>query len=250
MIRKMPMPILVLQDVHKTYQEGETPVPAVRGVSLEVQAGELVALMGPSGCGKSTLLHICGAMDRASAGEVWLEGNRLSGLSDQEMTVLRRRRVGFVFQFFNLLPTLTVLDNIALPRLLDGAPKQETSREARELAGTLGLGDRLGRYPSQLSGGEMQRVALARAIIHKPALVIADEPTGSLDSENGLRILKLFQTLNRESGLTVVLATHSAETAAIAGRILRMRDGRLRFPSTEKETPGTASQTGGAEVTR
>ncbi|HXK59467.1 MAG TPA: ABC transporter ATP-binding protein [Acidobacteriota bacterium] len=226
-IGKDRMPILVLKDVRKIYRESATPVEAIRGLSLEIEKGEFLALMGPSGCGKSTLLHLCGAMDRATAGEIWLEDRRLGDLSDQEMTLLRRRRVGFVFQFFNLLPTLNVVENIALPLLLDGSPDREARRAAEGLAHSLDLGRHLRRYPAQLSGGEMQRVALARAIIHKPALVIADEPTGSLDSENGSRILELFQRLNRESGLTILLATHSVETAAAANRILRMRDGRL-----------------------
>lgn len=160
---------------------------------------------------------------------------------------MRRRRVGFVFQFFNLLPTLTVLENIALPLLLDGASHRATRDTAKKLAESLGLGDRLGHHPAQLSGGEMQRVALARAIIHKPALVIADEPTGSLDSENGRRILQLFQTLNKESGLTVLLATHSAETAAVAGRILHMRDGRFIEPAADSR-PIVSKPREGAKV--
>jgi putative ABC transport system ATP-binding protein len=219
--------ILTVQNIHKTYHEGEAPVHAVRGISLELSKGDLVALMGPSGCGKSTLLHLCGAMDRPTGGDIFLEGQHLGSLSEREMTVLRRRRIGFVFQFFNLLPTLTVLENIMLPRLLDRADERETRRRAGELTELLGLGERLRHYPSQLSGGEMQRVALARAVIHQPALVIGDEPTGSLDSENGRVILELFQKLNRETGLTILLATHAAETAAIARRVVRMRDGRI-----------------------
>jgi putative ABC transport system ATP-binding protein len=236
--------ILILEEVHKTYHEGETPVHAVRGISLEVSKGDVVALMGPSGCGKSTLLHLCGAMDRPTSGEVCLEGRRLGSLSDREMTLLRRRRIGFVFQFFNLLPTLSVLENIMLPRLLDRADERETRRRADQLIALLGLGGRLRHYPSQLSGGEMQRVALARAVVNDPALLIGDEPTGSLDSENGRLILELFQRLNRETGVTLLLATHASETAAIARRIVRMRDGRIEGMASQDAAiaPAAANQ--------
>jgi putative ABC transport system ATP-binding protein len=218
---------LVLEGVRKTYAGGEAPVEAVRGVDLRLEAGDFVALMGPSGCGKSTLLHLCGAMDLPTGGRITIEGRALADLDDDRLTRLRRERIGVVFQFFNLLPTLTVRENVALPLLLAGQPTRGAEERAGRLVERVGLGHRLGAYPQQLSGGEMQRVAIARAVVHEPALLIADEPTGSLDSENGAHILELMSALNRETGVTILLATHSAETAAAAGRIVHMRDGRV-----------------------
>lgn len=221
------MPILIADEVRKTYGGGETPVEAVRGVSLELSAGDFVALMGPSGCGKSTLLHLCGAMDRPTAGRLLVANTELGKLNDEQLTRLRRERIGFVFQFFNLLPTLTVMENITLPVLLDGGDVVEAEKRAGQLAERVSLNHRLKHYPQQLSGGEMQRAAIARAVIHRPALLIADEPTGNLDSENGARVLELLVELNREMGLTILLATHGAETAAVAKRVIRMRDGQI-----------------------
>lgn len=221
------MSILIADGVRKTYGGGEAPVEAVRGVSLELSAGDFVALMGPSGCGKSTLLHLCGAMDRPTAGRLLVANTELGKLNDEQLTRLRRERIGFVFQFFNLLPTLTVLENITLPVLLDGGDSVEAEKRAGQLAERVGLSHRLKHYPQQLSGGEMQRAAIARAVIHQPALLIADEPTGNLDSENGARVLALLVELNREMGLTILLATHGAETAAVAKRVIRMRDGQI-----------------------
>ncbi|MGE0886203.1 MAG: ABC transporter ATP-binding protein [Blastocatellales bacterium] len=221
------MSILIADGVRKTYGGGETPVEAVRGVSLELSAGNFVALMGPSGCGKSTLLHLCGAMDRPTAGRLLVANTELGKLNDEQLTRLRRERIGFVFQFFNLLPTLTVMENITLPVLLDGGDSVEAEKRAGQLAERVGLSHRLKHYPQQLSGGEMQRAAIARAVIHQPALLIADEPTGNLDSENGARVLELLVELNREMGLTILLATHGAETAAVAKRVIRMRDGQI-----------------------
>ncbi|MEY4167773.1 MAG: transporter ATP-binding protein YxdL [Acidobacteriota bacterium] len=194
---------------------------------MRLERGDFVALMGPSGCGKSTLLHLCGAMDRPTEGELSIAGTDIRQLGDDQLTLLRRERLGFVFQFFNLLPTLTVLENIELPLLLGGASAVESERRARELAERVGLGHRAHHYPPQISGGEMQRAAIARAVIHQPVLLIADEPTGNLDSENGAIILALLRDLNRDLGLTILMATHSTETAAIAGRLLMMRDGVL-----------------------
>ncbi|MGE0103327.1 MAG: ABC transporter ATP-binding protein [Blastocatellales bacterium] len=221
------VPALSLVDVRKTYSGGESPVEAVRGVSLELTAGDFVALMGPSGCGKSTLLHLCGAMDRPSSGKVMIDNVDIAGLGDDRLTEFRRRRIGFVFQFFNLLPTLTVMENIALPLMLDGRDPSAGEGKARELAQRVGLDHRLGHYPQQLSGGEMQRAAIARAVIHQPTLLVADEPTGNLDSENGRKILQLLGELNRELNLTILMATHGEETAAAAKRIVRMKDGEI-----------------------
>jgi putative ABC transport system ATP-binding protein len=221
------MPILEARDLQKRYVTGDSTVVALAGVSLTLDAGSFVALMGPSGCGKSTLLHICGAMDSPSAGELRFEGQALAGLADDALTRIRRERVGFVFQAFNLLPTLTLADNIALPCLLAGLPPRDAERRASALAARVGLSERLHHYPQQVSGGEMQRAAIARALVHRPSLLVADEPTGNLDSDNGARVLALLSELNRETGITILLATHAAEVAAAADRVIRMRDGLI-----------------------
>ncbi len=221
------MPILEAEDLRKTYFGGETPVVAVRGVTLTLEAGDFVAIMGPSGCGKSTLLHMCGAMDRPTAGRLEIEGVSLADLSDDRLTRLRRERIGFIFQFFNLLPTLTVAENIALPLLLAARNGAKSEDRAARLAERVGLGHRLRHYPAQLSGGELQRAAIARALIHRPALLIADEPTGNLDSENGAIVLRLMSELRQEAGVALLLATHAQEVASAAGRVLHMRDGAI-----------------------
>jgi putative ABC transport system ATP-binding protein len=208
------------------YEGDGAPVTALRGVSLTLSRGEVVALMGPSGCGKSTLLHICGAMDRATRGHVTIDAVDVATLDETALTRLRRDRIGFVFQFFNLLPALTVQENIALPRLL-GGERRSAMDEAARLADRVGIAHRLTHRPAQLSGGEMQRAAIARAIVHRPALLIADEPTGNLDSANGATILALLLELNRETGVSILLATHANEVAAAAHRVVHMKDGRI-----------------------
>ena len=219
------MPVLRAENLHKTYVGQSAPVEALRGVSLELEPGEFVAVMGPSGCGKSTLLHLCGAMDRPTRGRLLIEGQSVLDLTDDRLTRLRRTRIGFIFQFFNLLPTLNVLENASLPLLLDGADGRETDRQAQRLLQRVGLSNRLTHYPQQLSGGEMQRAAIARAVIHSPALLIADEPTGNLDSENGTNILRLLAELNLETKISILLATHSIEIASAADRVVYMKDG-------------------------
>jgi putative ABC transport system ATP-binding protein len=219
--------LLTATDLQKVYVSGEARVVALAGVSFELAHGDFVALMGPSGCGKSTLLHLCGAMDRPTSGQVRFEGRDLATLSDDELTRLRRERVGFVFQFFNLLPTLTLGDNIMLPCLLGGMRASDAEARAGRLAERVGITHRWRHYPQQLSGGEMQRAAIARALVHEPALLVADEPTGNLDSENGDRVMALLRDLNRDMGVTILLATHAADVAAAAARVQRMRDGRL-----------------------
>ncbi len=221
------MPLLVARDLQKTYVTGEARVNALSGVSFDVEAGDFVALIGPSGCGKSTLLHTCGAMDRPTSGTLTLNGRDLAAMEDDELTRVRREQVGFVFQFFNLLPTLTVSDNIALPCLLAGMNGAAAEARAKVLADRVGIAHRLSHYPQQISGGEMQRAAIARALVHKPALLVADEPTGNLDSDNGAKVLALIRELNTELGVTILLATHAADVAAAAGRVLRMKDGRF-----------------------
>jgi putative ABC transport system ATP-binding protein len=218
---------LVASNLTRVYTGGSATVQALDGVSFSVARGEFVAVMGPSGCGKSTLLHLCGAMDRPSGGHVTLEGLALGDLSDERLTRVRRDRIGFVFQLFNLLPTLTLGDNIALPCLLGGMAAREATRRADAMAARVGIEHRLRHYPQEVSGGEMQRAAIARALVHEPALLVADEPTGNLDSDNGARVLALLAELNRELQVTILLATHAHEVAAAASRVLRMRDGRV-----------------------
>jgi putative ABC transport system ATP-binding protein len=219
--------ILEAQDLRRVYSDGETSVEALRNVNLQLDRGDFVAIVGPSGCGKSSLLHLCGAMDRPSSGTIMFEDEALERLDDDRLTRLRRERIGFVFQFFNLLPTLTVAENVALPLLLAGTRSQQAEAAADKWITRFGLGARRGHYPQQLSGGEMQRAAIARAVVHRPALLIADEPTGNLDSANGVRVLELLRDLNNEIRTTVLLATHSPEIAAGAKRVIHMKDGML-----------------------
>jgi len=221
------MPVLAADHLQKTYVSGESRVTALAGVSFSIEAQDFVALMGPSGCGKSTLLHLCGAMDRPTGGTILLDGRDLAAMGDDALTRVRREDVGFVFQFFNLLPTLTIADNIALPCLLAGVKADEARARARALADRVAITHRLDHYPQQVSGGEMQRAAIARALAHRPKLLVADEPTGNLDSDNGARVLALLGELNREMGVTVLLATHSEDVAAAAKRVMRMKDGRF-----------------------
>jgi putative ABC transport system ATP-binding protein len=235
---------LSARDLEKVYTGTGEPVLALQGVSLTLEPGEFVAVMGPSGCGKSTLLHVCGAMDRPTRGSVRIGKMDLAALDDGALTRLRRETIGFVFQFFNLLPMLTVRENIALPLLLAGADSAAALREATRIAERVGLTQRLGHRPAQLSGGEMQRAAIARAMVHRPALLVADEPTGNLDSANGARILELLADLHRETGVSILLATHSDEVAALADRIIRMRDGRIEGADAPHPDPLPAA--GGA----
>ena len=230
-------PILKAEGVHKVYSRNSAPIEAVRRVSLVISEGEFVAVMGPSGCGKSTLLHLCGAMDRATSGRMVIGQAVIDELSDDALTDLRRRRIGFVFQFFNLLPTLTVLENISLPLLLTGCARKSAMQEAEGLADRVGLSKRIHQFPRQLSGGEAQRVAIARAIVHRPMLVIADEPTGTLDSATGTQVLTLLTELNRERGVTMLLATHAADVARAADRILYLRDGLIEREEVRQRAP-------------
>ena len=235
------MSLLALRGVHKSYGNGAAPVSALRGIDLDLPRGTMTAIVGPSGCGKSTLLHLCGGMDVPTAGTIALDGQHLHALEAEALALVRRDRVGFVFQSFNLLPTLTALENISLPLLLAGSHPDEARRRAREIGARMGLSDRLSHYPRQLSGGEMQRAAIARAVIHAPVLVIADEPTGSLDSENGARVLDLLRDLNRQLGVTVLLATHDLGLAASADIIVHLRDGRVqRVEDRASLVPGVA----------
>ena len=219
------MPILSLQNVRKEYSTDGQPVRALDGVSLDVEAGQFVALVGRSGCGKSTLLNLAGAMDFPTSGSVLLDGVATSSLKDAELTKLRREKVGFIFQSFQLLNTLTVLGNVELPLLLAGRTNaRDSARERLRWVELDGLGE---RYPHQLSGGQMQRVGIARALIHGPKLLLADEPTGNLDSTTGNVILELLRRLSREQNTATVMATHSAEAAALADVVVHLRDGKI-----------------------
>ncbi|MBM4286088.1 MAG: ABC transporter ATP-binding protein [Deltaproteobacteria bacterium] len=213
--------------VSKIYRRGEVAVPALRDLHLDIAAGEFVAVTGKSGCGKSTLLHLIGALEPPTAGQVWVEGRELGALSDQELTLFRRDRVGVVFQSFNLLPLLTLEENAALPRVLQGAPYEAARQEARRWLTEVGLEHRLSHKPHQVSGGEMQRAAVARALINGPAVLLADEPTGNLDSAASAQVLEIFARLNRDWGQTVVLVSHAPEAAAYASRLVRLHDGRV-----------------------
>jgi ABC-type lipoprotein export system ATPase subunit len=223
--------ILVVDSVEKIYDGGLRPVAALKGVSFEAAAGDFIALMGPSGCGKSTLLHLVGGMDFPSRGFVLLDGVALNELGEEALARVRRTKIGFVFQFFNLLPTLTVAENVALPLLLEGASEDKSRDRVNALLDRVGLAARATHFPAQLSGGEMQRAAIIRAIIAEPKLVLADEPTGNLDTENGTQVIRLLADLNRELGVTVLLATHSDEAAGYASRTIRMRDGLIHQDS-------------------
>ncbi len=221
------MSMIQLEHVTKIYEQGARRITALDNVSLEVAQGEFVSIMGPSGSGKSTLLHIMGTLDAPTHGRIWLGGELLSERSDYERTLFRRRNIGFVFQFFNLLPGLTAEENIALPLLLDGKKLSQHKRRIDELLERVGLAHRRGHRPDELSGGEMQRVAIARALIIQPLLLLADEPTGNLDSKSGTEILELIREVNATDRTTVVLVTHDASAAALAHRRLTLKDGRI-----------------------
>jgi putative ABC transport system ATP-binding protein len=216
-----------LVNVSKTYNGAAGRVAALLDVSLDVAGGEFVALMGPSGCGKSTLLHLVGAVDLPTSGQIWVDGMELTRLSDAALSRFRRDRVGIVYQFYNLLPTLSTWENVSLPALLAGASPRSARERAMELLQPVGMADRAERWPHELSGGEMQRVAIARALVNSPAVLLADEPTGNLDSAQGRRILDLLSELSASRRTTVVLATHSEDAAAVAGRVVRLKDGAI-----------------------
>jgi putative ABC transport system ATP-binding protein len=210
----------------RTYQQGTREVHALKDVSFGIGKGEFLSIMGPSGSGKSTLLNLIGGLDQPSRGEIFIDGRPLHGIPDDELTLIRRRHVGFIFQFFNLLPVLTAVENVSLPLLLDGAPFSRIREKAVALLRQVGLGERTEHRPEQLSGGEMQRVAIARALISDPAVLLADEPTGNLDSRTSTEILSLLRSLN-EKGQTVVMVTHDSRAAAFGTRIITLRDGML-----------------------
>ena len=221
------MAIVEIRNLKKQYGRGDATVAALNGVNLSLEKGEFVSVMGPSGCGKSTLLHLMGGLDRFDAGDIVLDGESLSGLTDDRITALRRRKVGFVFQYFNLIPVLSALDNVALPLVLDGRKPAEAHAVARTWLERLGLGDRLAHRPSELSGGQQQRVAIARALAAEPALILADEPTGNLDSLMSDEVVSLLKTIASDYGRTVLMVTHDSRMAAYADRIIFLKDGTV-----------------------
>jgi len=221
------MPLLHLKDVTKDYKLGQTVVRALRGLDLDINKGEIVAIMGPSGSGKSTLMHILGCLDIPTSGEASIEETEIKSLSERQLVTLRGRRIGFVFQTFNLMQTLTAQQNVELPMIFQGMKKKERAQRALELLTIVGLADRVHHRPNELSGGERQRVAIARALANDPEIIFADEPTGNLDSESGKTILELLKRLSEEEGKTLIIVTHDPDAASIAKRIIRLRDGRV-----------------------
>ena len=220
-------PIIETVKLYKTFKLGEVEVEVLKGIDLTINAGEFVSIMGPSGSGKSTLLYLMGGLDKPTTGQVRIKGRDIAGMNDKEISILRRRTLGFVFQFYNLIPNLNVEDNIMLPVLLDGKRLRSYRRKLETILETVGLADRRRHTPRELSGGQQQRVAIARALINEPDIILADEPTGNLDTKTGMGIMELLQKINREQGKTIVQVTHSLEAAAYSQRIINLRDGKV-----------------------
>jgi putative ABC transport system ATP-binding protein len=230
--------IIQVENVTKTYRVGKVDVPAVRGVSFEVERGEFLSVVGPSGSGKSTLFYILGGLAQADSGRVFIDGTDFAAATDSERTHLRRQKIGFVFQKFNLLPTLTARDNIRIALDIAGDAANHDAEYFRNITHLLGIDQRLNHRPSELSGGEQQRVALARALINKPAIVLADEPTGNLDTQNSKAVLEMLQRSNQELGQTVLMITHNPEAARFGKRILHFRDGQVVGPELDPQWTG------------
>ncbi len=230
-------PALVMRGVRKTFEAENAPVRALRGVDLCVSRGEFTALMGPSGCGKSTLLNLVAGLDTPDEGEISVAGEMVTGRGEDDLARLRRRHIGLVFQFFNLLEGMTVLENVALPAVIAGRRRKMAETRARDLLDLLGISDKASALPGVLSGGQRQRLAVARALANEPTLLLADEPTGALDSEGGEEIIELLRRLHA-GGQTIVMVTHDASVAAAAGRVIRMRDGRIEEPEHEPDSRG------------
>jgi putative ABC transport system ATP-binding protein len=221
--------VIRLERIHKTYHLGDIEVHALRGVSLEIRRGEFVAIMGPSGSGKSTMMNVIGCLDRPTKGQYFLEDSDVSKVDKAGLADIRNKRIGFVFQSFNLVPRTSALENVELPLLYAGIPGAERTRRARAALAEVGLADRERNMPNQLSGGQQQRVALARALVNNPSLILADEPTGALDTRTSVEVMEIFQRLNQERNLTVILVTHEPDIAQYANRIIQFRDGRIRL---------------------
>jgi len=214
-------------DVRKVYRQGQNEITALAGITLDITKGEFTVIMGPSGSGKSTLLHLIGGLDRPTSGDVLVDQRLISQMADDQVTLFRRTKIGFVFQFFNLLPTLTALENVTLPLVLDGRAKAEADQKSEFLLGKVGLEQRKNHLPEELSGGEIQRIAIARALAFNPPILLADEPTGNLDSKTGESVLALLRQINRDDGCTVVIVTHSQEAACHGDRKIFLRDGSV-----------------------
>ena len=223
----MPHPLVELKEVSKTYVAGDALVHALKDVNFRAEQGEFITVSGPSGSGKSTFLHLMGAVDAPSSGEVFFGGREISRLDDEGLSEIRLREVGFIHQFFHLMPTMTAYENVALPLVLQGEKRAQSKEAVENALARVGLENRMRHFPSQLSGGEMQRVAVARAIIHKPRLILADEPTGNLDSGNSRNVLELISELHKEDGFTIIMATHDKMPLRYATRRLGITDGRL-----------------------
>jgi putative ABC transport system ATP-binding protein len=220
-----------LVEIHKTFKQGASQVTALAGVSLHIAKGEFASIMGPSGSGKSTLLHLIGGLDRPTRGDVVVEGKVISQMGDDQVTLFRRERIGVIFQFFNLLPTLTAIENVALPAILGGWAEAEARAKSEALLERVGLSARRNHLPEELSGGEIQRLAIARALIFNPPILLADEPTGNLDSKTGGAILQLIRDINRQEDCTVVMVTHDREAAAVGDRVIHLKDGIVEMGS-------------------
>src|SRR4249919_1214773 len=232
-------PILVTRGLRKNFESEGAPVRALRGVDFTMKPGEFVAVMGPSGCGKSTLLNLVAGLDTATDGEITLAGESLVGKSEDQLAIMRRKHIGIVFQFFNLLESMSVLENVTLPAVIAGAPRKRAETRARDLLDLLGLADKTKDAPGVLSGGQRQRLAIARALANEPTLLLADEPTGALDSEGGHEVLELFRRLHGD-GQTIIMVTHNQEVADAADRIVHMRDGRVESDSRTEAPPAAA----------
>jgi len=232
-------PVIAVEDVHKYYDLGETKVHALRGVNVEIRAGEFVAIMGSSGSGKSTFMNLLGCLDKPTSGRYSLDGIDVSKLEKKDLAAIRNRKLGFVFQGFNLLSRTTALENVELPTLYAKLPKEERIARAKKALEMVGLGDRMEHYPSQLSGGQQQRVAIARALVNQPSILLADEPTGNLDSRTAVEIMQIFQELN-DQGLTIVLVTHEPDVAQFAKRMIVFRDGKIRRDDVVLSRPRAA----------
>jgi ABC-type lipoprotein export system ATPase subunit len=226
---KPPMGLIELRDLTKTYNVGEIDVPVLKGITLSIARGELIALTGASGSGKTTLMNILGCLDRPTSGEFFLDGREVSRISSDERAKVRNLKIGFVFQSFNLLPRTSALDQVMMPLIysVKSIGGREAKRRATELLKKVGLGDRMDHEPSQLSGGQQQRVAIARSLVNNPPLLFADEPTGNLDSKTSEEVLKMFEQINRDDGITIILVTHDSNVAEHAKRVIRMRDGLI-----------------------
>jgi putative ABC transport system ATP-binding protein len=219
-------------DVRKVYRQGNNEIIALDGVSLDIAKGEFAVIMGPSGSGKSTLLHLIGGLDRPTSGELLVDQHLVGQMADDQVTLFRRTRIGFIFQFFNLLPTLSALENVTLPFVLDGRSKEQAEQRAKTLLDRVGLENRKDHLPEEMSGGEIQRIAVARALAFDPPILLADEPTGNLDSKTGESILSLLRDINREAASTIVMVTHSQEAARYGNRTIFFRDGKVERQST------------------